>query len=85
MKYLRDFVNKPRGMYFSIVTMMTLTVILMKVSFSYYIPVSKDTAIMSVQEINNVLSIEGYSNEIEFTPNETNLKMTLRMPVILKK
>ena len=71
MKYLRDFVNKPRGMYFSIVTMMTLTVILMKVSFSYYIPVSKDTAIMSVQEINNVLSIEGYSNEIEFTPNET--------------
>jgi hypothetical protein len=50
---------------------MTLTVILMKVSFSYYIPVSKDTTIMSVQEINNVLSIEGYSNEIEFTPNET--------------
>ncbi len=71
MKYLRDFVNKPRGMYFSIVTMMTLTVILMKVSFSYYIPVSKDTTIMSVQEINNVLSIEGYNNEIEFTPNET--------------
>jgi len=50
---------------------MTLTVILMKVSFSYYIPVSKDTTIMSVQEINNVLSIEGYNNEIEFTPNET--------------
>jgi len=71
MKYLRDFLNKPRGMYFSIVTMMTLTVILMKVSFSYYIPVSKDTTIMSVQEINNVLSIEGYNNEIEFTPNET--------------
>lgn len=71
MKYLRDFVNKPRGMYFSIVTMMTLTVILMKVSFSYYIPVSKDTTIMSVQEINNVLSIEGYNNEIEFTSNET--------------
>lgn len=22
---------------------------------------------------------------VEFTPNETNLKMTLRMPVILKK
>lgn len=71
MKYFRGFLNKPRGLYFSIITMMTLTVVLMKVSFSYYIPVSKDTSVMTIQEINNVLTIDGYSNEIEFEPNET--------------
>lgn len=71
MKYFRNFLNKPRGLYFSIIAMMTLTVVLMKVSFSYYIPVSKDTTIMTIQEIQNVLTIEGYDNEIEFAPNET--------------
>ena len=71
MKKLSEVLSKPRSIYFSIITMLTLTLVLMKVSFSYYIPVSVDNASLTVPDIINVLSIDGYNNEIEFEANET--------------
>ena len=71
MKKLFEVLSKPRSIYFSIVAMLTLTLVLMKVSFSYYIPVSVDNASLTIPDIVNVLSIDGYDNEIEFDANET--------------
>ncbi|MCR5483337.1 MAG: hypothetical protein K6E99_02895 [Bacilli bacterium] len=71
MKKLIEVLSKPRSIYFLIVAMFTLTLVLMKVSFSYYIPVSVDNASLTIPDIINVLSIDGYNNEIEFNPNET--------------
>jgi hypothetical protein len=71
MKKLIEVLSKPRSIYFLIVAMFTLTLVLMKVSFSYYIPVSVDNASLTIPDIVNVLSIDGYNNEIEFNPNET--------------
>ncbi len=71
MKKLSEVLSKPRSIYFSIITMLTLTLVLMKVSFSYYIPVSVDNASLTVPDIVNVLSNDGYNNEIEFEANET--------------
>ena len=71
MKKLIEVLSKPRSIYFSIVAMLTLTLILMKVSFSYYIPVSVDNAFLTIPDIVNVLSIDEYDKKIEFTPNET--------------
>ena len=79
MKKLIEVLSKPRSIYFLIVAMFTLTLVLMKVSFSYYIPVSVDNASLTIPDIVNVLSIDGYNNEIEFNPNETkelNFKVT---------
>ena len=72
MKELFKALGKSRSIYFSIIAMLTLTLCLMKVSFSYYIPVSKDTNELKVSEIVNVLTINDYeSNEITFDANET--------------
>lgn len=72
MKELLKALSKPRSIYFSIIAMLTLTLCLMKISFSYYIPVSKDTDELNVNEIVNILTIEDYdSKEIAFEANET--------------
>ncbi len=71
MKKLIEVLSKPRSIYFSIVAMLTLTLILMKVSFAYYIPTSVDNASLTIPDIVNVLSIDGYNNEITFDANET--------------
>jgi hypothetical protein len=71
MKKLSEVLSKPRSIYFSIVAMLTLTLILMKVSFAYYIPVSVDNTSLTIPDIVNVLSIDGYNNEITFDANET--------------
>ena len=72
MKELLKTLSKPRSIYFSIIAMLTLTLCLMKISFSYYIPVSKDTDELNVNEIVNILTIEDYdSKEIAFEANET--------------
>lgn len=72
MKDLFKALSKPRSIYFSIIAMLTLTLCLMKVSFSYYIPVSVDKDEMKVEELVNILTIKDYnSKEIVFEPNET--------------
>jgi hypothetical protein len=72
MKELFKVLSKPRSIYFSIVAMLTLTLLLMKISFSYYIPVSVDNASLTLPDIVNVLSIEDEeSNEVTFGANET--------------
>lgn len=63
MKKLKEFLIKPRGIYFSIVAVLTLTMFLMTISFSYYVPTSTTKTEMTVGEIVNTLSIDD---------NETN-------------
>ena len=79
MKELLKVLSKPRSIYFSIVAMLTLTLVLMKISFSYYIPLSVDNATLTLPDIKNVLSIDGYkTNEIVFEPNETK-ELTIKV------
>lgn len=70
MKRLIEFLTKPRGIYFSIVAALTLTMFLMTISFSYYVPTSTYRQEMQVK-IDNVLSIDDYdTNTITFNPHE---------------
>jgi hypothetical protein len=70
MKRLIEFLTKPRGIYFSIVAVLTLTMFLMTISFSYYVPTSTYRQEMQVK-IDNVLSIDDYdTNTITFNPHE---------------
>ena len=79
MKELLKVLSKPRSIYFSIVAMLTLTLVLMKISFSYYIPLSVDKGELKVPDLKNVLIVDGYdSNELVFEPNESK-ELTLKV------
>lgn len=78
MKEFLKVFNKPRGIYFSIITMLTISMILMKVSFSFFVIDSTDTSVLTADKLINVLSIEDNENEITFSPNETK-ELTLHV------
>lgn len=71
MKDFFKWFNKPRGLYFSIITMLTISMLLMKVSFSYFVVDSSDTDVLTAEKLVNVLSIENYEGTtLVFEPNE---------------
>ena len=62
MKKVLDFLAKPRNMIFSLLVMFALVVGLLKVSFSYYVEDSTNSAQLKLDTIDNRLNSNDLNN-----------------------
>ena len=73
MKRFFKVLSKPRSLYFSIVTVLTLTCFLMTISFSFFTPTSTNRVELPSIDINNTLSSESENNSFVIPANTEQL------------
>lgn len=72
MKFIKNFVKKPRNVYFSIIAMMTIISGLVSISFSYYIDESSTEGELKFTKIDNrIQSPDLIDGNISLAPHET--------------
>ena len=68
---IRDFIRKPRNIYFSIVTLLTVVTCLISISFSFYIDESND-GYVNISKLDNRIQSDLLNNgDITVNPNST--------------
>jgi len=73
MKRIFKVLSKPRSLYFSIVTVLTLTCFLMTISFSFFTPTSTNRVELPSIEINNTLTTVSENNSFIIPANTEQL------------
>lgn len=72
MKFIKEFIKKPRNVYFSIILMLTLVTGLVSISFSYYIDESSTEGELKFTKIDNrIQSPDLIDGNISLAPHET--------------
>ena len=73
MKRIFKVLSKPRSLYFSIVTVLTLTCFLMTISFSFFTPTSTNRVELPSIDINNTLTTVSENNSFIIPSNAEQL------------
>lgn len=72
MKFIKEFIKKPRNIYFGIILMLTLVTGLVSVSFSYFIDESSTEGVLKFAEIDNrIQSPDLVDKNVSLAPHET--------------
>ncbi len=72
MKFIKEFIKKPRNVYFSIILMLTLVTGLVSISFSYYIDESSTEGTLKFDVIDNrIQSPDLVDKNVSLAPHET--------------